>query len=60
MLGQTKDYKLDICCFSAKHTVLMRKSIENQAKNQDNVSECELALLTMEQLVYQQTVVSVS
>jgi hypothetical protein len=38
-LGQTKDYKLDICCFSGKHTVLMRKSTENQAKNQDNVSE---------------------
>ena len=38
-LGQTKDYKLDICCFFTKHTVLMRKSAENQAKNQDNVSE---------------------
>jgi hypothetical protein len=24
--GQTKDYKIDICCFSDKHAVLRRKS----------------------------------
>jgi hypothetical protein len=24
--SQTKDYKIDICCFSAKHTALRRKS----------------------------------
>ena len=24
--GQTKDYKICICCFSAKHAVLRRKS----------------------------------
>ena len=24
--GQTKDYKIGICCFSAKHTALRRKS----------------------------------
>ena len=24
--GQTKDYNIDICCFSAKHTALRRKS----------------------------------
>jgi hypothetical protein len=23
--GQTKDYKIGICCFSAKHTALRRK-----------------------------------
>jgi hypothetical protein len=23
--GQTKDYKIGICCFSAKHAVLRRK-----------------------------------
>ena len=23
--GQTKDYKIGMCCFSAKHTVLRRK-----------------------------------
>jgi hypothetical protein len=27
--GQTKDYAIGICCFSAKHTVLMRKSKAN-------------------------------
>jgi hypothetical protein len=25
-LGQTKDYKIGICCFSAKHAALMKKS----------------------------------
>jgi hypothetical protein len=24
--GQTKDYKMGICCFSAKHAALKRKS----------------------------------
>jgi hypothetical protein len=24
--GQTKDYKIGICCFSSKHTALRRKS----------------------------------
>ena len=24
--GQTKDYKIGICCFSAKHAALRRKS----------------------------------
>ena len=24
--GQTKDYKIGICCFSAKHTALRRKT----------------------------------
>jgi len=36
--GQTKDYKSDMCCFSAKHTAL-RKSKDRLARNQDNVSE---------------------
>jgi hypothetical protein len=36
---QTKDYKNGICCFSAKHAVLRRKSKEWLAWNQDNVSE---------------------
>ena len=26
--GQTKDYKIDICCFSTKHAALRRKSKE--------------------------------
>jgi len=37
--GQTIDYEIDSCCFSAKHTVLRRKSKDWLAQNQDNVSE---------------------
>ena len=37
--GQTKDYDIGICCFSAKHTVLRRKSKDWLARNQNNVSE---------------------
>jgi hypothetical protein len=37
--GQTKDYKIGICCFSAKHAVLRRKSKDWLGRNQDNVSE---------------------
>ena len=36
--GQTKDYKIGICCFSAKHAALRRKSNDWLARNQDNVS----------------------
>jgi hypothetical protein len=36
--GQTKDYKIDICCFSAKHAALWRKSKDWLVRNQ-NVSE---------------------
>jgi hypothetical protein len=45
--GQTKDYKIVICYFSAKHAALRKKSKDWLARNQDNVSECcfsELAL----------------
>ena len=35
---QTKDYKNGICCFSAKHAALRRKSKDWLARNQDNVS----------------------
>jgi hypothetical protein len=37
--GQTKDYKIGICCLSAKHAALRRKSKDGLARNQDNVSE---------------------
>jgi len=37
--GQTKDYKIYICCFSTKHATLRRKSKDWLAGNQDNVSE---------------------
>ena len=38
--GQTKDYKIGMCCFSAKHVVLGSKSKDRLARNQNNVSEC--------------------
>jgi len=38
-LGQTKDYAIGICCFSAKHAALRRKSKDWLARNQNNVSE---------------------
>ena len=37
--GQTKDYEFGICCFSAKHTILRRKSKDWLPRNQNNVSE---------------------
>ena len=37
--GQTKDYKIGICCFFTKHATLRRKSKDWLASNQDNVSE---------------------
>ena len=37
--GQTKDYKISIYCFSAKHTALRRKNKDWLVRNQDNVSE---------------------
>jgi hypothetical protein len=37
--GKTKDYKIGICCFSAKHAALMSKSNDWLAQNQNNVSE---------------------
>jgi hypothetical protein len=36
---QTKDCKISICCFSAKHAALRRKNKDWLAQNQDNVSE---------------------
>ena len=38
LLGQTKDYNIGICCFSAKHAALRSKSKDWLAQNQDNVS----------------------
>ena len=37
--GQTTDYKIGICCLSAKHATLRSKSKDWVAQNQDNVSE---------------------
>ena len=36
---QTKDYKIGICCFSAKHAALTWKSKDWLERNQDNVAE---------------------
>ena len=36
---QTKDYKIGICCFSAKHAALRIKSKDWLAGNQNNVFE---------------------
>jgi hypothetical protein len=37
--GQTKDYKIGICCLSTKHAALRRKIKDWLAQNQDNLSE---------------------
>jgi hypothetical protein len=37
--GQTKDFKIGICCFSAKHAALRRKSKNWLSRNQNNVFE---------------------
>ena len=37
--GQTKDYKIGMCCFSARHAALRRKSKGWLVRNQDNGSE---------------------
>ena len=37
--GPIKNYKIGICCFSAKHAALRRKNKDWFARNQDNVSE---------------------
>ena len=36
--GQTKNYKIGICCTYTKHAALRRKSKDWLARNQDNVS----------------------
>ena len=36
--GQTKDYAIGICCFSATHEALIRKKKDWLAQNLDNVS----------------------
>ena len=37
--GQTKDYEIGICCFSARHAALKRKKKKWLAQNQNTVSE---------------------
>ena len=37
--GQTKDFKIGICCFFAEHAALRSKSKDWLARDQNNVSE---------------------
>ena len=37
--GKTQDYKIGICCFSAKCTELRRKNKDILVRSRDNVSE---------------------
>jgi hypothetical protein len=37
--GQTKDYKIGICCFSTKARSIKEKEQRLLVRNQDNVSE---------------------
>ena len=39
LLGQNKDYKIGISCFSATHAALRIKSKDGLVWNQENVSE---------------------
>ena len=38
-IGSTQNYKIGICCFSAKHTPLGRKNTDWLARNKHSVSE---------------------
>ena len=37
--GQTKDYKIGICCFSTKHAAIRKKKKDWLARDHDNMSE---------------------
>ena len=39
-LGQTKNYEIGICCFSAKQAALRKKRKDWLSRIQDNVCEC--------------------
>ena len=51
--GSTKDFNIDICCFSAKHSTFRRKNKDWLDRNQNNV-------FRVEQHVYPRIVVSVN
>jgi hypothetical protein len=50
--GQTKDYNIGICCFSAKNAALRRKSKDWFARNQDNVSDW---VMSIRELMFQRS-----
>jgi hypothetical protein len=37
--GQTKDYKIGICCFSSKHAVLRKNNLLNNTVNSNNYED---------------------
>jgi hypothetical protein len=37
--GKTKDYAINMCCFSAKHAALRRKSKDCLARNQNKMCQ---------------------
>ena len=51
-LGQTKDYKIGIFCFSVKYAALRRKSKDWLALNQYNVSKWDDNLMSINILLY--------
>ena len=53
LTGQTKDYKIGICCFSSKYVALRSKIKDWLIQNQDNVS-------CVKWHVYREIVISVS
>ena len=53
-LGQTKDYIIGICCFSAKHAALRRKSKDMLARNQNNVLDVEWSNMSTRELLFHQ------
>jgi hypothetical protein len=48
---EIKDYKISICCLSAKHAALRRKGKDWLARNQDNV--CEWGDISIHRLLFQ-------
>jgi hypothetical protein len=49
--GKTKDYETDICCFSAKHAALRKKSKDWLAWNWDNVTVTEWGYMSIRRLL---------
>ena len=49
--SQTKNYRIGMCCFSAKHAALRRKNKDWLARNQDNPSY--LGVMSIRGLVFQ-------
>ena len=49
--GQTKDFKIGMCCFSARHEELRKKSKDWLARNQNNA--CEWSDITTHGLLFQ-------